>query len=359
MTPWGQMAQENPNSTRLWLLIQQLIHDRISAQELNELSSLLIQSTAIALKLRQRNHTELVKRINQNNIYIIAKECVAPMLTAPHLASLARYIKKSSSDQDPVLCMAAVYKAVNKRITQYLWEIFKETHDSEAKLMRNLRLAIKNRPDMKREKEYVIFVLQQRQYTIVPWPMLERTLTAIYKESQDMRQLLSALREELLACYNSSVAVDLFDLAGLVGKLMRPAPESRKVGKTAKTGPIAEPHVTKIQAAQQNSHAEFALQYAEFFQYGLKSLHKIDRIVTGYVRNNKVSLAQGQIIRQALQELFNDLLTGNSAESNLCYLKRYDISLTHEEYTTTLRTRFEYLAGIIRKHLQKGYHKFF
>jgi len=353
------MVSENLNSAHLLRLVQKLAAERITQQELDELAALLVQATAIAISIRQRKHTELWKRIHLTGVSVIAKECVAPMLAGTHLASLARYIIKTGSHRDQDSCMAAVYKAVNKRITHYLWEIFKETHDSDAKLMRNLRLATKSLPDMKREKEYIIFQLEQKPCTIVPWPMLERTVSTIYRASLDVHQLLSVLREDLLAWYNSSVAVDLFDLAGLIGKLMRPAPETRQVGKFDNTSPIQTPNKMIIQAGRQDHQAEFALQHAEFFQYGLKSLHKIDRIVMGYVRNNKVSLIQAQIIRQALQELFNDLLMGSPPESHLCYLKRFDSSLTHEEYTTTMRTRFEYLAGIIRKHLQEGYYNFF
>lgn len=206
-------------------------------------------------------------------------------MTCGHLESLARYVHKSNGYDDPTLCLAALQKAVNRRIYQYLWEILKEIHDGEAKIVRNLRLAPRSLPETRRDKEYLIVMLRQMPCEVAPWPVLERTFARVYRESIGTRQILAALGCELLNCYCSSVAVDLYNLAKLLSKALQPVMVLQDAHVCEPFGADEERIPRRFDAAAADSDAGFSLQYKEYLRNGLQVMEKIDRIIAGYMSN--------------------------------------------------------------------------
>lgn len=92
------------------------------------------------------------------------------------------------------------------------------------------------------------------------------------------------------------------------------------------------------------------LKMKEIEKRKLKVLKRIRRkIENQYVSSGKISLNKGNIYYQALAEILEDISQGKKYDSYYKHLRRYMPDLTQRNYRTQERTIFEYLGKLIKK----------
>ena len=82
-------------------------------------------------------------------------------------------------------------------------------------------------------------------------------------------------------------------------------------------------------------------------QYVLRKIQK--KITTQYVNTKKISEKKGIIYYKALAEILEDISQGKKYDSYFKHLKRYLPNLSQKAYRTQERTIFEYLGKLIKK----------
>jgi len=80
-------------------------------------------------------------------------------------------------------------------------------------------------------------------------------------------------------------------------------------------------------------------------------IHK--KINQQYLRKKKITPQKAEIYCQAIVDFVNELTQGKETDSNFRYLKRYIPDLTQQDYREKERSIFEYLVKITKKSLRK------
>lgn len=79
----------------------------------------------------------------------------------------------------------------------------------------------------------------------------------------------------------------------------------------------------------------------------LNKIHQ--KIQNQYIKNNKLSPQKGEIYFKALRDILDDISQGKNYDSYFKHLKRYMLDLTQKAYRSQERTIFEYLGKLIKK----------
>lgn len=315
----------------------------------------------------------------------LALDCVAGLFMRNEKGEFVQFNKyfcQNSCDLqevDDVEIMVLLRRLVIKKTKQELSRIFKERDPEGAKIVRNIKVAIKSSSDFDSFKEmgreYIYLrngngrlslqnfsnnnghrtnngrhhgsnnngrtnngngelnyaYLRKSQPTIP-----EKTLRGEYLNLYCPKDPVSAGMRKMLLVVKGDEKYQNFLPLDMVARIMRTThlevARDRLVSDVSEVSPLDD------------------LKLKEIEKRKLKVLKKIQNKISGqYINTGKIPQQKGTVYYQALADILEDISQGKKYDSYFKHLRRYMPELTQKAYRTQERTIFEYLGKLIKK----------
>lgn len=322
------------------------------------------------IRWERRNHT--------GELEDLAMDCIAGLFMRNdqgEFIQLKKYFGHNANNLeqlDDVEIMVLLRRLVIKKTKQELSRIFKERDPEGAKLVRNIKVAIKSASDfasfkeMGREFIYLDNTNGKCPHNGIPnnGSNGEHHLhlnsnngngklnTAYLRKHQPTIPEKSLRGEYLnLFCPKDPVSTSIRKMLYVVKNDERyqnflPIDMISRIMRHTNMEMVRD----RLNSQGQNSSPIDDLKLKEIEKRKLLVLKKIkEKIQNQYVNANKISEKKGLIYYNALCDILEDISQGKKYDSYFRHLKRYMPHLTQKEYRTQERTIFEYLGKLIKK----------
>jgi uncharacterized protein YqeY len=251
---------------------------------------------------------------------------------------------------------------VIKKTKQELSRIFKERDPEGAKIIRNIRVAVKNANDLltfrEMGREYIFFRPSQPEPALISGytedvsvadkeidltylrkdkPTIpEKSLRSQYLDeynpkdhvSTSIRKMLTVVSDE--ENFQNCIPTDV--VARLIRNTNLEVVRSRLLAQIEELSPLDYVRMQEIDHAKHNV------------------LRKIKaKIQNQYVASDKISQEKGEIYYKTLADVMDDITHSKKIESYFRHLKKYMPELTQKRYRREERTIFEYLGKLTKK----------
>lgn len=313
---------------------------------------------------------------NMRELDDLALDCVAGLFMRnedDEFVQIKRYFCQNCDhvrELDDEEIMILLRRLVIKKTKQELSRIFKERDPEGAKIVRNIKVAIKSASDFSSFKEmgreYLYFVngngrhitkngtanmnghanghtngesngTLNSAYLRKSQPSIpEKSLRGEYLNSFSPKDPVSAGIRKMLAVVKEDERYQNFLPLDMIARIMRHTniemARDRLTSHTNESSPLDD---LKLKEIDKRKH--YVLRRIE---------HKIQK---QYVATGKISQEKGTIYYKALAEILEDISQGKKYDSYFKHLRRYMPELTQKAYRTKERTIFEYLGKLIKK----------
>ncbi|MBN1351039.1 hypothetical protein JXJ21_16580, partial [candidate division KSB1 bacterium] len=325
------------------------------------------------------------KRGAPNDLEDMAVDCIASLFMrddAGQFTQLQRYFSSlvnSPIDLSNDEILVKLRGLVIKKTKQELSRIFRERDPEGAKIIRNIRVALKTSSDLcsfkEMGREFIFSRETARSASTNPKSILnrincldsncaelnssdniehqypnlrrlqpampERTLKhkfLIHFEPRDpvstiIRKMLMVIAEDPL--YQNFLALDV--ASNLIRIINQELVHERLISGTDSESPMDFVRHKEIELAMNET--------AQFIATKLKQQ---------YVQKNKLDSQKATIYLNSITDMINDLAGGKETESNFSYLKRHIPNLTQQQYRQDERSIFEYLVKLTKNDLIKN-----
>ena len=281
---------------------------------------------------------------------------------------LKRYFEPHIQEQpisDDVDFLVLLRRLVIKKTKQELSRIFKERDPEGAKIIRNIRVAVKNAGDLGTFRE------MGREYIYAqPAEVAEALALAQYDESDEVEPEVlpiddehfrrdkptipeKSLRSQYLDQYNPKDHVSTS-----IRKMLSVVFEEEKFQNCLPTDIVARLiRHTNLEIVR----SRLLAQIEELSPLDYVRMQEIDRakkdvltkirakIQNQYVASGKISLEKGDIYYSTLADVLDDITHSKKIESYFRHLRKYMPELTQKQYRREERTIFEYLGKLTKK----------
>ena len=322
----------------------------------------------------------LDKRGTYNNLDDVAMDCIATLFMRDdkgQFTQLQRYFVdvtncvKDVSDSEILVKLRGL---VIKKTKQELSRIFRERDPEGAKILRNVRVALKSASDIGSFKdmgrEFIFseiiasgfdenpeIVLTKTEFSapaansklyLENYPNLRRSQPGIperilrqqflmYYSPKDPVSILLRKMLWIIAQYpdyQNFVAIDI--IVNIIRTMNQEMFHERMTSGIENSSPLDE------------------LRHKEIHQAVGESIDYIaQKIKRQYVRKNKITEQKAKIYLTTISDLITDLASGKSIESNFTYLTRYIPEMSQRQYREDERSIFEYLVKLAKNALIK------
>lgn len=354
--------------------------------ELTEFVNLVQKISLSYLKYQEviGKHIRWERNKNVTELEDLALDCVAGLFMRNDQGDFIQFKKyfsqnsTSLEDVDDAEIMVLLRRLVIKKTKQELSRIFKERDPEGAKIVRNIKVAIKSASDFDsfREmgREYIYYTngaYRNGKHKKLPGngapsngkngsvssngsngktngainpAYLRRSKPAIPEKSLHGEYLnlfhpkdpvSAGIRKMLLVVKNDERYQNYLPL-DMVARIMR----------------HTNLEMARDRLSEQNVDPSPLddLKQKEIDIRKLFVLKKIDRKIRNqYVSTQKISEEKGTVYYKALADILDDISQGKKYDSYFKHLKRYMPKLTQKAYRTQERTIFEYLGKLIKK----------
>ncbi len=343
------MDKESNLPNELPDLLSAVLHDSLTEQQAEKLAAVCINlAISYMTVFRSRGYRFLLQRFPYAEKGLAA-DCVADLFITTADAAypfLKRFLShypqeiKSASG-----CYLVLRRLIGHRMQQHLRRCFYE-HDAEnAKLYRNLRLAVRR---IKGATVQTSLAGLQIMYPIASHDsgykkpslrQLERLAWNNFTSKMKINELVEKILHKAHVLFGQPIVIDFTDLYYLI----RTFRATQETEQTIYAPPC-----------------EFPAQWQELQRCVDDRLLEIrDTVLLRYVRENKLTVCESTALFAALNDLARDLVLGETAETNYSYVRRYWPSLPEEAYYSSLRKIFEYLVRLLKVHLAEAVKIFF
>lgn len=368
------------DSKKLSLLIPKIVHGGYSQGELVEFINLVQKISLSYLKYQEviGKHIRWERRRKSGELDDLAIDCVAGLFMRNEnneFVQLRRYfgpyIEANVSPNDVEL-LIMLRRLVIKKTKQELSRIFKERDPEGAKIIRNIRVAVKNAADLAtfREmgREYIYlrsgrmmrnaayqlehaaacgvaapvpgvaeFSTEELTYLRKAKPTIpEKSLKQNYLELYAPKDHVSSTIRKMLSVVENDERFQNFLPTDVVARLIRhtnlEVVRNRLIAQIEDVSPLDYVRLKEIERAKQK-----VLQRVR---------HKIHN---QYVASNKVAPEKGEIYYKTLADVLEDITHSKKIESYFRHLRKYMPDLTQRRYRQEERTIFEYLGKLTKK----------
>jgi len=351
--------------------------------ELTEFVNLIQKISLSYLKYQEviGKHIRWERSNNLGELEDLALDCVAGLFMRNEVGEFIQFKKYFSQNcdeienLDDVELMVLLRRLVIKKTKQELSRIFKERDPEGAKIVRNIKVAIKTASDfhsfreMGREYIYMSFgsaghekpktpaapqaVPLNENYSskkmmgrggVLDYSFLRKTQPSIPEKSLRGEYLslyrpkdpVSASIRKMLHVIQNDTRYQNFLPLDLVARIMRHTnlemARERLTSQISETSPLDELKLKEIEKRKK------------------MVLGKIkSKIQSQYVNGNKISPEKGHIYYRALADILEDISQGKKYDSYFKHLRRYMPNLSQKTYRSQERTIFEYLGKLIKK----------
>ncbi|MEK7729998.1 MAG: hypothetical protein AAB354_16440 [candidate division KSB1 bacterium] len=369
------------DSKKLSFLVPKIVHGGYTQGELVEFINLVQKISLSYLKYQEviGKHIRWERRRKSGELDDLAIDCVAGLFMRNdnnEFVQLRRYfgpyIEANAAPNDVEL-LIMLRRLVIKKTKQELSRIFKERDPEGAKIIRNIRVAVKNAADlatfreMGREYIYVRsgrmmrslahqhehapmggvatqsapgpaeFSLEELAYLRKAKPTIpDKSLKQNYLELYAPKDHVSSTIRKMLSVVESDERFQNFLPTDVVARLIRhtnlEVVRSRLLAQIEDVSPLDYVRLKEIERAKQK-----VLQRVR---------HKIHN---QYVASNKVAPEKGEIYFKTLADVLEDITHSKKIESYFRHLRKYMPDLTQRRYRQEERTIFEYLGKLTKK----------
>ncbi len=265
-------------------------------------------------------------------------------------------------------------RLVIKKTKQELSRIFKERDPEGAKIVRNIRVAIKNSNDLGCFRSMGRDYIYLKKTSRVAAHAASRANGGLTKSSDNgrhtagatdgpspishLRTDLPAIPERALRSLYLSIYRPKEPVAAAVRKMLAAVAEDARYKNYLAIDQIARiMRSTNFELARHRLLNQFVepspldhLRLKEIEEAKEKVAERIRRkIFNQYVRSAKLTPERGEIYYRALCDLLDDISQGRRTDSYFHHLRRYLPDLTQKAYRTQERTIFEYLGKLVKR----------
>jgi hypothetical protein len=320
-------------------------------------------------------HIRWEKNKNMGELEDLAIDCIAGLFMrndAAEFIQFQKYFGKNSyalEAMDDVEIMVMLRRLVIKKTKQELSRIFKERDPEGAKIVRNIKVAIKSAADftsfkeMGREYLYLVNCNGHHKTAITSHAVdddagaqehkknghsspeyLRKSLPSIPEKSLRMEYLntyspkdpVSAGIRKMLTVVNEDPRYQNYLPLDMIARIMRHTnlemARDRLTSQITDSSPLDDLKLKEIEKRK---------------QYVLKQIQR--KIQNQYVNTGKITQIKGDIYYKALAEILEDISQGKKYDSYFKHLRRYMPELSQKAYRHQERTIFEYLGKLIKK----------
>ncbi len=372
-------------SKNLCKLIQQICGGNFNHSELLEFISVSQKIAVSYLKYQEitGKNISLDKRGSQSNLDDVAMDCIATLFMRDdngHFLQLHKYfhdVLNSPVNFDDETILIKLRGLVIKKTKQELSRIFRERDPEGAKILRNVRVALKNAPDLssfremgrefvfskmlahsadyqpeiilikncscvstvrhlKTEPLEVQYPNLRRYQPMIPDRILKQQFLIIYSS----RDPVSAILRKMLMVvasypeYQNYLGLDV--IVNLIRSINKEMFHERFLSDAESESPMDRLRLQEIDQAINE-----AIIYIE------------KKINQQYVDKNKIPSPKADIYLATIMDYISDLASGKNTDSNFSYLCRHLPGLTQREYRDDERSIFEYLMKLAKNKLIK------
>ncbi len=290
-----------------------------------------------------------------NELEDVALDCIAGLFMRDnkgHFTQLLRYFQpilgQPCSDQEVLIMLR---RLIVKKTKQELSRIFRERDPESAKILRNIRVAIRNSEifesfkDMGREfvrikpdyqNEFTYDSIHNNDFS-------EKDLFHYFLEIHCPGESVAVMMKKMLSIIHSSPLKHDFLAIDVIANIIRDVTfhqfKSQFSDNVDNTTPFNDLQIKEIDAINK----EIIEQTRQ-------------KINNQYYKKNKIDAEKATIYTQAIADFVYDLTHARESESNYRYLKRYMPTLSQQQYRDEERSIFEYLVKITKRSLRKKLH---
>lgn len=368
------------DSKKLSFLVPKIVHEGYTQGELVEFINLVQKISLGYLKYQEvtGKHIRWEWRRKRGELSDLALDCVAGLFMRNdnnEFVQLRRYFGpylEANAALNDVELLIMLRRLVIKKTKQELSRIFKERDPEGAKIIRNIRVTVKNAADLAtfREKgrEYIYvrsgrmmrshahqlehaavgiaapaapsgadFSTEELTYLRKAKPAIpEKSLKQNYLELYAPKEHVSSTIRKMLSVVENDERFQNFLPTDMVTRLIRhtnlEVVRNRLIAQIEDVSPLDYVCLMEIERAKQR-----VLQRVR---------HKIQN---QYVASNKIVTEKGEIYYKTLADVLDDITHSKKIESYFHHLRKLMPDLTQRRYRQEERTIFEYLGKLTKK----------
>jgi len=312
-----------------------------------------------------------------NELEDVAIDCIAGLFMRNEngeFVQLQRYFEpqiRLSSEFTEIEASSMLRRLIVKKTKQELSRIFRERDPEGAKIIRNIKVAIRSSDEltsfreMGREFVYLESVtyddaeVDGNLFLSAPDSDGVEVLPRTSLKSERLKNPIpeKILFQSFLHKYNPSDSV-----ATMMKKMLNIVDDHPEYQKYLAIDVIASiirdvtfQHVREKLSNTVDNHSPMSdLQTKEIDQVNVAIIELIQRKINQqYLIKKKVSPEKANIYSRAIVDFVHEMTQGKETDSNFKYLKRYIPTLTQQQYRENERSIFEYLVKITKKSLRK------
>ncbi|MBN1541464.1 hypothetical protein JW992_04920 [candidate division KSB1 bacterium] len=354
------------NTVNLKQLVENICAGTYCQAELIQFIHLVQKISLSYLKFQQVLGKRIVGERMETDLELddLALDCIAELFSrdeADRFFQLKRYYEPKFCEE-PTLSDAEVLiltrRLVVRKTKQELSRIFRERDPEGAKIVRNIKVSVRNSEKMHLFKEMgrdFIFHSNglvvtdprpggnpqlssylRRNCPPIPDDLLMSVFIDVYDPSKSVSLLIKHLFEKLheLDEYQNYVSLDA------IVKLVRHAKFDLFKERLA-AGDVTPTPQDHMESKEIENYIDVVMRMLE------------DKIRTQYLETGKLSATKTEIYRQALRDVLYDLIQKKDSSSYFRNLKHYIPTLTQQDYRQQERSVFEYLAKVAKREFRK------
>lgn len=335
--------------------------------ELTEFVNLVQKISLSYLKYQEviGKHIRWERNKNMGELEDLALDCVAGLFMRNDEGEFVQFKKYFEQNGqvpetlDDVEILVLLRRLVIKKTKQELSRIFKERDPEGAKIVRNIKVAIKSSDEFHSFKEmgreYIFWTNGHTQY----FQEQQATGNGIARElSEYLRRSQPGIPEKSLKGEYLNLYCPKDPVSAGIRKMLHVVKQDERYQNFLPLDMVARiMRHTNLEMARDRLTSQITdssplddLKLKEIEKRKIAVLHRIKKkIQNQYVKTNKISPEKGDIYYKALAEILDDISQGKKYDSYFKHLRRYMPTLSQRAYRTQERTIFEYLGKLIKK----------
>lgn len=389
---FSNFETQQMDAKKLSYLVPRVVEGHYSQGELVEFINLVQKISLSYLKYQEviGKHIRWERRGKSSELEDMAIDCVAGLFMrndANEFVQLRRYFGPyldSHPDPNDVELLIMLRRLVIKKTKQELSRIFKERDPEGAKIIRNIRVAVKNAKDlgifreMGREYIYLRNGASQRQ--------AQRALAHAKRKVEALKEMkqhapvsngqvvkatdlseteLTYLRKVKPSIPEKSLKNEYLDLytpkdhvSTTIRKMLSVVKSDERYQNFLPTDVVARLirhtnlEVVRSRLISQIEHIS-PLDYVrlkEIERAKKRVLQRVrQKIHSQYVASGKITTDKGDVYFRTLADVLDDITHSKKIESYFRHLRKYMPELTQRRYRDEERTIFEYLGKLTKK----------
>lgn len=306
-----------------------------------------------------------------NELHDVAIDCIAGLFMRNEkgeFIQLQRYFIPKIRSNSPFTELEAssmLRRLIVKKTKQELSRIFRERDPEGAKIIRNIKVAIRTCSDLRSFREMgreFIYHVPKSNSEDSPFQTDPDPENATPNPPMGQRVLKCSIPEKLLYQEFLEKYIPGDSVANMIKKMLNIVESFPDYQPYLAIDVIATiirevtfQHVREKLSNDIDERSPLSdLQSKEIEQVNETIINIIhQKINQQYLRKKKITPEKAEIYCKAIVDFVNELTQGKETESNFRYLKRYLPNLTQQEYREKERSIFEYLVKITKKSLRK------